>query len=156
MHAAFRRADLWSGLVLIALAAVIWRGTAHLPQGSLRAIGAGFFPLVLASLTGLIGMLLLAKAVVHATDAMERWNPRPALLLALATGAFGLLVETAGLALAVIVCGAIAGFAGDETRPRELLLFLPLAALFSVAAFVWALGVPIPVAPASILSWLRP
>ena len=147
MRDIIRRSDFWSGLVLIALAAVIWRGTAHLPFGTLRAIGPGFFPLVLAILTGLIGGLLLGKTMFPVTETMESWNPRPAILLALATGAFGLLVEPAGLPVAVIASGAIAGLAGDETRPRELMIFLPLAALFAVAAFVWALGVPIPVAP---------
>jgi putative tricarboxylic transport membrane protein len=142
-----RRADVWSGLLLAVLALVIWRGTAHLPTGTLMAIGPGFFPRVLAMMTAVIGAALLLKALVRPGEAMEGWNLRPAVLLGIATGLFGLLVERAGLPVAVIVSGALAGFAGWDTHPRELAMFLPLAALFATLLFVKGLGVPIPVFP---------
>jgi hypothetical protein len=110
-------------------------------------MGPGFFPAVLACFVGGIGVLLLARGLTAPGAPMARWRPVPGLMVALSVGVFGILVERAGLPLAVIACGAIAGLAGDDRRPLELAIFLIGAAIVTVILFVRLLGVPIPVAP---------
>ena len=143
----FTRPDLWSGAVLAALAAIVWLGTGRLAMGTLRAMGPGFFPRVLAVCLASLAIILVGKSLLAPGPPLTHWRPMPGLTVALSVGIFGVLVERAGLPIAVFACGAVAGLAGDDRRPRELALYAAGAAAVSVVLFVWLLGVRIPVMP---------
>ena len=142
-----RPVDLLAGLVLLALAITIWQLNARFPVGSLRAMGPGYVPRLLAAALAAISLGLMIYAWLGVASAMPTWRPRPAIVLALAMLAFGLLIERAGLIVATCAAVPIAALAGRDARPFELLVFTLCAAGVAVVVFVWGLGQLIPVMP---------
>lgn len=76
--------DVAAALFLFAIAFAVWRLTAELPQGTLRRMGPGFMPLLLASLLAVCGLVILAQAFLAARSAAD-FGERP--VAALAPGA---------------------------------------------------------------------
>jgi len=142
-----RPVDLLAGMVLLALAALIWQLNARFPVGSLRAMGPGYVPRMLAVALAAIGLGLVIYARLGAACAMPAWRPRAAIVLALAMLAFGLLIERAGLIVATCVSVPLAALAGRDSRPVELFIFTLCAAIVAVVVFVWGLGQLIPIMP---------
>jgi len=137
--------DFWAGLVLTAVgvaAVLIARGY---PLGTMIRMGPGYFPTLLGALLVLFGMYLLAKGLRSAERIEPGWSLRALIVLPLSLVLFGLLMDRAGLvpALAALVIGSAA--AGREFKLVEVVLLALLLVAFSVAVFVWALGLPYPV-----------
>jgi putative tricarboxylic transport membrane protein len=61
--------------------------------------------------------------------------------------AFGVLVERAGLIIAILAQVAIAHFASVETRWRQSLVSGVLLAAASAVIFVWLLKIPVDLLP---------
>jgi putative tricarboxylic transport membrane protein len=144
--------DLIAGLALLALGLLVLQLNAPFAVGTLRAMGPGYLPRVLALLLLGIGLAILIGAFLGARERLEDWRPRGAIVLTLATLAFALLLERAGLVVATIACVAIAALAGRDARPLETALFAAAAALFAVLVFVKGLGQVMPVLPPSWIS----
>ncbi len=142
-----RRVDLLAGIVLLALAALIWQLNARFPVGTLRAMGPGYVPRMLAVALAAIGFGLAIHAWLGEPRAMPAWRPRAAIVLALAMLAFGLLIERAGLIVATCVSVPLAALAGRDARPLELVVFTLAAAIVASVVFVWGLGQLIPIMP---------
>ena len=108
-------------------------------------MGSGYFPTLLGGLLVLFGMYLLVKGLRSAERIEAGWSLRALIVLPLSLALFGFLMDRAGLvpALAVLVLGSAA--AGREFKPVEVILLTTFLVAFSVAVFVWALGLPYPV-----------
>lgn len=135
------------GLVLIALGAVaLWQG-ADLSAGSLRQIGPGFVPRVLAVATALCGVALVVSALIGRGAMMERWSVRGNLFVLAAIIAFGFTVRPLGLVVAGPLTLAISVFATRETRWVEAGVFGAALVLFCIVLFKFLLRLPVPLAP---------
>jgi len=162
--------DTLGGLLMIALglaAAVIGRGY---DLGTLRQMGAGWFPVALGVLLAALGLgvILTGRPVQDAlapdtaltpetadrtalqTDGDGSAGPSPlrSLFFVLASiGAFALLIPVLGLILTVPISVALASMADPKSRPVPVLLLgLGLAALTS-AIFVLGLGLQMDLLP---------
>jgi putative tricarboxylic transport membrane protein len=71
----------------------------------------------------------------------------PLLIIALGVCLFGLAIERLGLLIALIVATAVTAFASRESRPLEVAALALVLAIFSVAVFVLALRLPLPLWP---------
>lgn len=141
------RQDAAAGLAIMAVAAfVLWQG-AELGTGTLRAIGAGMMPRVLALLFGALGLALLLSAGFGSASRLERWTLRGPILILGAVVIFGLTVRPMGLAIAGPLAILVAAAASPETRWPETLVFAVLITAFCIALFKMALGLAIPLAP---------
>ncbi|HSH91190.1 MAG TPA: tripartite tricarboxylate transporter TctB family protein [Ramlibacter sp.] len=139
--------DAVGGLVVMAVGAfAFWQGS-HLPIGTLGGMGAGMLPKSLAVLLGLLGLVLMVSAVLGEGPKLERWSVRGPLLVLGAVVAFGLAVRPLGLVVAGPLAIVIGGFASDEVRWKETLVFGAVMTAFCVGLFKFALGLPIPLAP---------
>jgi hypothetical protein len=69
------------------------------------------------------------------------------LLVGASVAAYALLLRVAGLAITSIVVVIVAGFAAYDVRLRENVALALGLAVFSVALFVFGLGLPIPIWP---------
>lgn len=145
--------DLAGGAALIVLAALALFLARGLPVGRLGAMGPGMLPVVVAALVGGFGLYLVVQSFLTDGPPMERWTLRgPAFILG-AVLLFAVTVRPLGMAVAGPLVILVGGFADRDARPRELLVFGLVMSALCIGLFRYALGLPIPVAPWSFLSY---
>lgn len=138
--------DLAGGLFLIAVAAfAVWQSL-ELPLGTLRAMGPGMLPRVLAVMVGGAGVMLAISAFLADGEAMTRWKLRGPIMILGAVAVFALSIRTMGLAVAGPLSMIIGSFASDEVRWKEAIIFAVAMTAFCIVLFKVLLGLPIPVA----------
>jgi hypothetical protein len=134
--------DIWAGLMLVGIGAVsIWLSRDYAFGTSLR-MGPGYFPTVLGGVLVLFGVILLGRGLRAKEEIEGGWSIRALLIVPLSFVLFGALIDRAGFvpALAVLIFASAA--ASKEFRFREVALLAIVLTVFSIAVFVWALGLP--------------
>ena len=139
--------NLLAGLLMIAIAAVAAMQGSSLSVGTLRHIGPGMVPMILAVLIGIIGVALVITWLRGEREGTGRWPLRGPIFILGAAVVFGLAVRPLGLAVAGPLLVVVAAFASHETRWIEIVLFAVGMTIFCVALFRYALSLPIAVAP---------
>ena len=136
--------NIVTALAVIALGVAALAGSAALGLGAAAAPGPGTWPMLVAVVTVVIGVALLATA--RSTRDSERFTRSSLLVLVgLATMvAFVVLLPVIGFEIpAALLCFVWLRFLGGESWRMSLGLSVGLVAAFYVV-FVGALGVPIP------------
>ena len=152
--------DLGAGACLLGLAAVASWQSAGLELGTLRQMGPGMFPRVLAVLVGVCGGALGLRSWLQAeppepvpedVSAPRRASGprvwRAQLCLLLAATFFGLSVRPLGLVVAAPLSLLLASLASPDSRPKQSLWFALGMTVFCVLLFRQLLSLPIPLAP---------
>lgn len=142
--------------VLVGLAA-LYVG-ADYPMGTPQRPGTGVLPRILAWCLVGSGGLLITKALLSGDKPVGAWAWRPLVCVTLAVISFGLLIDSAGLLIAMIVSLTLCAAGTAETKWFEFAMFLAIMIAIGVGTFVWLLGMPIPVLPVRMpdfLSFLR-
>jgi putative tricarboxylic transport membrane protein len=139
--------DFVGGILLIAIAAFALWQSRELAAGSLGAMGPGMLPRGLAVLLGILGMVLAVGALLQPGEELHRWSLRGMVFVFGAVVAFGLTVRPLGLAVAGPLAVIVSGFASEETRWFETIVFGIVMTVFCIGLFKYALGLPIPLAP---------
>jgi len=139
--------DLAFGLLLMAASGVACVLVADLPVGSATSMGPGYVPRGLALLIGAFGLVQAGRAVLAGRTPFPATGVRPLLLIGASVAAFALLLRPAGLAITSAIVVIVAGFAAYDVRLKENMLLAIGLAVFSVALFVLALKLPIPIWP---------
>ena len=136
--------DFWAGVMLIATGATAVIIARNYNFGTSLRMGPGYFPTVLGSVLVLFGLYLMATGLKRNDKIEGGWPLRPLIVLPLSLVLFGVLMDRAGFvpALAVLIFGSAA--AGTDFRPLEILLLTVVLTAFSVALFVWGIGLPYP------------
>jgi hypothetical protein len=164
--------DLGGGLFLIFLGILGVAGGYDLPFGTLSGIGSGLLPRTVSLLVGTFGVLLVIQSFLADGERLEKWHLRGPLFVLGAVIVFALLIRGSTLtiggilgipiiasfkipALGLIVAGPLAmlvsGFASNEMRPVESLVFAAVMTLLAGFLFKDLLGLPIPFDPAGIV-----
>jgi hypothetical protein len=108
-------------------------------------MGPGYFPSVLGGLLILFGLYLVAAGLRRKERMVgSNWSLRALIVLPLALVLFGLLMEHAGFIPALLVLIFGSALAGKDFRIVEVLLLAVGLTAFSVALFIWGLGLPYP------------
>lgn len=139
--------DLAFGVFLIAVGAFAWTLVADLPVGSATSMGPGYVPRGLALIIATFGLVQSGRALLAPFAPFPAVALRPLLLIGASVAAFALLLRVAGLAITSVAVIVIAGLAAYDVRLRENVLLALGLAVFSVALFVFGLGLPIPIWP---------
>jgi len=140
--------DFWAGVMFLAFAAVGLLAARGYALGSAGRMGPGYFPMLLGGVLGLLGLVLVARSLVIDGETMGRLRPVPLLVIALAVCLFGIAIERLGLVVALIATTAVSALASRESRPLEVATLAFALAVVSVAVFVYALRLPLPIWPA--------
>lgn len=122
--ALMKKADQWSGLVLLILAAFICWGAISLPYGNIHNPGPGFFPLWLGVLLGVMSFGLILKVTRQKEGARILWD---------------ILAEKIrwGRILAVIIALVLYGFLMDYVGFLILTLLLMAFLLRAIETQPW-------------------
>jgi Tripartite tricarboxylate transporter TctB family len=139
--------DFYSGLLLVAVATVALLYIRTLAIGTVLQMGPGYFPLGLALILLGMGLCLVGKGLLTSETPVGSFHLRPLFFVLLSFAAFGVLVERAGLMLAILAQVAIAHFASVETEWRQSLATGILLAAASAVIFVWLLKIPVDLLP---------
>jgi hypothetical protein len=119
-------------------------------MGTATRPGPGSFPFALGLLLAILGLIVLIADLRKRPDLRTRIDAlhwRGPLLLTVAISAFSLLITQLGVVVAVATLTLVGALASRESRWRGTLVCIVLFCVASVALFVWALGVHLPVAP---------
>lgn len=141
------RQDFLGGLAIVAVAGFAYWLARDLPGGASGGMGPGTLPKGLAVLLGLLGAALTVSSFLEEGPSIDRWSIRGPVLILGALVVFGLAVRPLGLVVAGPLAIVIGGFASDEVRWGETLLFGILMTAFCIGLFKFALGLAIPLAP---------
>jgi hypothetical protein len=139
--------DFTTGLLFLAIGiAAYYIGSAY-NMGSAQRPGTGVLPRILAWCLMGSGLLLAIQAILQEGPKLEAWAWRPLIMITAATIAFALLVDQAGLVIAMIVSMTLAALGTHETRWREFAMFMALMLTLGLGIFIFGLGMPIKVLP---------
>lgn len=140
-------ADLVAGVGVILFCGAFALFAYRYGLGSVARMGAGFFPFWFAVAGAILGVAICAGAVVRPAETRASIHWRSLLFVSAAFVAFGLLIEPAGLIVAIVASTILGAMADRGARVVEsLVLGLGLAAGIWVI-FVLLLGLSIPVLP---------
>jgi len=139
--------DFAAGLFLIAFALLARYLAQDLAMGRMVRMGPGYLPTVLSWVLGGLGVLIAARGFLTDGPRLEPWAWRPLIALCGALIAFALLLQKAGLVVAIVVTTVVASFAAPGAGLIAMVILgLGMSGL-STVLFIWLLGLPLSIWP---------
>lgn len=135
--------DLAAGAFLILIAVLAYVFSDNLPIGKLVNMGPGYVPRVLAWALAILGVIIAGKAFTIDGPALEGWAWRPLAALTASVLVFALLLERAGLVIAIIATVTVARFAAPGAKLVPVLALSIGLGVGSLALFTYGLGLPL-------------
>ncbi|EHS52831.1 hypothetical protein PDO_4556 [Rhizobium sp. PDO1-076] len=135
-------ANALCGLLFIGLGLFFTYQSFQLELGTAFRMGPGYFPLVLAIILALLGIVILIQATRVAGEPIGPIAWRGMMFILPAPVVFGLLVRGAGFVPALFVAAFIASFASERLRVPAALALATGITFFSVLVFSYGLGLP--------------
>ncbi len=137
--------DLLAGLAFIGFGLAFAIGAAGYEVGTARAMGPGYFPLVLGGILVVLGLVIIVKGFIAGEGAEIGSVPWRALVVIVAAILFfGATIRGLGVVPSVFLTALLAGF---SSRRPGLVAPVVIAAGLTVASvliFVYALQLPLP------------
>jgi Tripartite tricarboxylate transporter TctB family len=135
--------DVSAGLLFIAIAALFALGTQDLDFGAARKLGPGAFPLLLAAVLGLLGLIIVVQAFRNPVTHQMVIPWRGILLIIAAPVLFGLTVRGLGLIASIALVVIISAFASQRMSAKLAVMLTVGLTLFCVLVFSIGLGLPL-------------
>ncbi len=136
--------DFGSGLIFLVLGCACVLIARNYPMGSAKSMGPGYFPTVLGLLMALNGAALVVRSFLRGGAGIPGASWRGIVLILASLIFFGLLLKTAGLAIAVMILVVVSAGASTQFRLGSSLALAAALSVFCILVFVQALGLPIP------------
>jgi hypothetical protein len=137
--------DFWAGLFFIAVAAGFIGLSQRYGMGNMHRMGPALFPTLVSGLVAALGLVMALRAFAIDGPPVPRLHARPIVISLVAISLFGVTLAHLGLIAAIAVLVVVSAIASRESKPLETIgLGVGLIA-FSVAVFVWLLGLPLPI-----------
>lgn len=130
------------GLTFIALGSFFTYQSFGLELGTAFRMGPGYFPLILALILTLLGVVVLVQATRMKGEPVGPLALRGMLFILPAPVFFGLTVRGLGFVPSLFFTALIAAFASTRMKAPMAFLLAAGITLFSVAVFSYALGLP--------------
>jgi hypothetical protein len=139
--------DFWAGLFFVAAAAAFMGLAQRYGMGNMHRMGPALFPTLVGVLLAVLGLIIAARSFALDGPPVPRFYARPITISLVAIGLFGLALAHLGLIAAIAVLVLLSAAASRESKPLEVGGLVVVLIVFSVAVFVWLLGLPIPLWP---------
>jgi|AP12_2_1047962.scaffolds.fasta_scaffold01757_4 putative tricarboxylic transport membrane protein len=134
-----------AGVVLLGICFLVFWAVADLSSGTVQNMGPGMFPRALAALLGISGTIQIAVSFWLEGQSLEQWSFRGPVLVTAGILLFALTVRPLGLSVAGMLALAVSGFAIQDARPRQVIVFSALVTVACVILFRYLLEMSIPV-----------
>jgi hypothetical protein len=141
--------DFWAGLIFIAIGGGFVLLAQQYRLGDMHRMGPAMFPTLVGALLAALGVIIALRAFAFQGEPVPRFYPRPIGVSVLAIVLFGAALQWLGLIAAIAVLVLVGAYAARDVRPLENLALAAVMIAFSVAVFVWLLGLPLPLWPTS-------
>jgi hypothetical protein len=139
--------DFATGLLFLAIGLGAYYIGSTYNMGTAQRPGTGVLPRILAWALMGSGLLLTVQALFQEGPKLDAWAWRPLIMITAATIAFAMLIDSAGLVVAMIVSMTLAALGTHETQWKEFALFSVLMLAIGIGIFILGLGMPIKVLP---------
>jgi hypothetical protein len=136
--------DFWAGVIFVSVglvAIVTGRDYSMINNG---IIGPAYFPTILGSILVLIGAVSVIRSFIRPGEAIGQFALKKAFLVLSGVVLFGVLINGAGLPVAVIALVMLAGLASGKFKLMPFLAVAVGLAFFCVLVFVKGLGLLMP------------
>ena len=141
--------DFWAGLIFIAIGLAFILLATNYRIGDMHRMGPAMFPTLVGALLAVLGAVITARSFVLGGEPVPPFHARPIGVSLIAIVLFGVALRWLGLVAAVAVVVLVGGYATRPVRLVENAVLAGVMVLFSVAVFVWLLGLPLPLWPNS-------
>jgi hypothetical protein len=137
--------DVLAGGIFIAFGLAFAVGSLSYDVGTPLRMGPGYFPLLLGGLLAGFGVAIIAKGFVAGEgDAIGEVDWRAVMMISAALLFFGLTVRGLGVVGALFGASLLASLARSRTTIREALIIAAALTALSVATFIVALQLRLP------------
>jgi Tripartite tricarboxylate transporter TctB family len=141
--------DFWAGLIFVAIGGGFVLLAQEYRLGDMHRMGPALFPTLVGALLAALGAFIALRAFALDGPPVPRFEARPILVSLLAIVLFAIALQWVGLVAAVAVLVLIGANAARDVRLLDVLALAAWMIVFSVAVFVWLLGLPLPLWPTS-------
>ena len=141
--------DFWAGLIFVAIGGAFVLLAQRYRLGDLHRMGPAMFPTLVGALLAVLGAVIALRGLVTDGPPVPGFHARPIGVSLVAIVLFGVTLQWLGLIAAVAVLVLVGAYAAQGTRLRETVVLAAVMIVFSVAVFVWLLGLPLPLWPNS-------
>ena len=141
--------DFWAGVMFTAMGAAfaIIVKVYEYPMGTASRMGAGYFPFLLGVVMAVLGVIIIAQALLTSGGPVSKFAWRPLFWVLGAFVIFGLTAKWLGLVIAILLLVVISSYGGHEHRWKEAIISSIILAASSIAVFVYGLKLPFPIWP---------
>ena len=141
--------DFWAGLIFVAIGGGFVLLAQQYRFGDMHRMGPAMFPTLVGALLAALGVIIALRAFAIDGPPVPRFQARPIIVSLLAIVLFGIALQWVGLVAAVAVLVLIGANAARDMRQLDNFALAAVMIMFSVAVFVWLLGLPLPLWPTS-------
>jgi hypothetical protein len=141
--------DFWAGLIFIAIGGGFVLLAQQYRLGDMHRMGPAMFPTLIGALLAALGLIIALRSFVLDGAPVPRFDARPIGISILAIVLFGIALQWLGLVAAIAALVLVGAYASREVRLLDNLALAAAMIVFSVAVFVWLLGLPLPLWPTS-------
>ncbi len=146
------RKDFAAGLLYIVCGAAFAIGATNYNMGTAARMGPAYFPFWLGLLLIAVGVLVMIPSLRARTpsEALPKLDLKTLAWIILAVVLFGLLLTRLGLMVALVVLVLVASRASHEFKWRGALLNALILLAACLGAFVYGLGLQLPLWPSFV------
>src|SRR5258708_40253339 len=104
--------DFWSGVMFCGFAAIGLSAARGYSLGSAGRMGPGYFPLLLASLLGALGAVLIGRSILIGGEPVARFHVLPLAGIGTAVNLFGVFIGAPRLVVSLAVLTVVSALGG--------------------------------------------
>ena len=137
--------SFYAGLIYVVLGGVAFVWSHDYEIGDATHMGPGYFPALLGICLVGIGLISVVNGYrSKAIDPISKHKLEPLILVLASIVSFSVLIESAGLVVAIFVSVLLVCFRRALTNPLEVFLTFLVLVVFSAVVFVHFFGMVIP------------
>lgn len=136
------RANALCGAIFVAFGAYFAFFSTTMEIGTAFRMGPGFFPLFLAAILILLGLVILAQSFRTEGESVGRLAWRGMMFILPAPILFALTLRGLGFVPSIFLATLVASFASIKMRLPAALILSALMTVFATIVFIYGLGLP--------------